>query len=147
MFETPSGTVTFLFTDIEGSTRLWEEHPAEMGPALKVHDSVVRGAIERHAGEVFATGGDGFAAAFSDPADAMRASLDAQDALGLARTDAEVQLRVRMGIHTGVAEARGGDYFGPTLNRGGAVDGCGAWRPDPGVGEHRALGRRRLVAS
>jgi predicted ATPase len=117
--------VTFLFTDIEGSTRLWEQHPAEMGPALKAHDGVVRGAIERHAGAVFATGGDGFAAAFNDPADAMRASLDAQDALGLEKADGEIQLRVRMAIHTGAAEARGGDYFGPTLNRAARLMAAG----------------------
>ena len=62
----PSGTVTFLFSDIANSTRLWEESPAEMASALQAHDVIVRGAIERHGGYVFATGGDGFGAAFSD---------------------------------------------------------------------------------
>ena len=65
----PSGTVTFLFTDIQDSTRLWEEAPAEMATTLPVHDTILRGAIERHGGYVFATGGDGLCAAFSTAAD------------------------------------------------------------------------------
>ena len=64
MENTPTGTVTFLFTDIEGSTRLWEERPVEMRGALAEHDAIVRGAIDAHGGYVFSTGGDGFAVAF-----------------------------------------------------------------------------------
>jgi class 3 adenylate cyclase len=64
----PSGTVTFLFSDIASSTRLWEEMPTEMAVALRVHDRIVRAAIDRHDGYVFATGGDGFCAAFASAA-------------------------------------------------------------------------------
>ena len=64
MENTPTGTVTFLFTDIEGSTRLWEERSVEMRGALAEHDAIVRGAIDAHGGYVFSTGGDGFAVAF-----------------------------------------------------------------------------------
>ena len=66
--ERPSGTVSFLFTDIEGSTRLWDTEPVAMGAALARHDEILRSAIDRHGGQVFATGGDGFAAAFTGPA-------------------------------------------------------------------------------
>ena len=66
----PRGTVTFLFTDVEDSTRLWEEAPTEMADGLRVHDAIVRGTIERHDGYVFGAGGDGFCAAFSTAADA-----------------------------------------------------------------------------
>ena len=71
----PAGTVTFLFTDIEDSTRLWEEAPADMADALRVHDEIVRTTIERHGGYVFGTGGDGFCAAFSTAADAAVAAI------------------------------------------------------------------------
>ena len=77
----PSGTVTFLFTDIEGSTRLWEEAPTEMRAALARHDHVLRTAIDAHGGYVFSTGGDGFAVAFGRAGDAVAAALDAQGAL------------------------------------------------------------------
>ena len=66
----PRGTVTFLFTDVEDSTRLWEEAPTDMADGLRVHDAIVRGTIERHDGYVFGIGGDGFCAAFSTAADA-----------------------------------------------------------------------------
>ena len=69
----PAGTVTFLFTDIEGSTRLWQEAPDAMASALARHDAIVRGAIEAHHGQVFATGGDGFAAVFERASDAAAA--------------------------------------------------------------------------
>ena len=78
----PSGTVTFLFTDIEGSTGLWEERPDEMQVALARHDEVLRSAIEASGGYVFATGGDGFAAAFHRPDDAVEAAVASQVALG-----------------------------------------------------------------
>ena len=77
----PSGTVTFLFTDVEGSTRLWEERPDEMRAALAEHDGIVRGAIEAHGGHVFATGGDGIAAALSRAGDAVDAATKAQAGL------------------------------------------------------------------
>ena len=81
MAELPSGTVTFLFTDVEGSTRLWEDHPDAMHDVLARHDEVVRGAIESHGGHVVKTTGDGFHAAFSTARDALAAALAAQQAL------------------------------------------------------------------
>ena len=66
--------MTFLFSDIEDSTRLWEEAPAEMAAALEIHDGIVRGTIEQHGGYVFATGGDGFSAAFSTAPDAAKSA-------------------------------------------------------------------------
>ena len=74
----PSGTVTFLFTDIEDSTRLWESTPADMTAAVQAHDVIVRSAIERHGGHIFATGGDGFCAAFSSAVDAVTAAVESQ---------------------------------------------------------------------
>ena len=77
----PSGTVTFVFTDLEGSTARWEAHPAEMRQALARHDAIVRGAVESHGGTVFATRGDGMAAVFTSARDAVRAVLAAQQEL------------------------------------------------------------------
>ena len=77
----PTGTVTFLFTDMEGSTRLWEEHPGAMKGALVRHDQILRQTIESHDGYVFATGGDGFAAAFHRAGDALLVALEAQRGL------------------------------------------------------------------
>jgi class 3 adenylate cyclase len=79
---TPTGTVTFLFTDIEGSTRLWQASPAEMPTALQRHDALIKSWVEAHDGYVFSTGGDGFAAAFSRAGDAAAAVAHAQAALG-----------------------------------------------------------------
>jgi len=106
----PAGTVTFLFTDVEGSTRQWQEDEAAMRAALARHDKLVRAAIEDCGGVVFSTMGDGMAAAFANASDAVRAALDAQEALAGV-------LPVRMGLHTGEAEVRDGDYFGTTVNR------------------------------
>jgi predicted ATPase/class 3 adenylate cyclase len=113
----PSGTVTFLFTDIEGSTRLWESAPEAMRVALARHEEIVRGAIESHDGYVFATSGDGFAAAFASPPDAIAAAITAQAALAAEARLEGVVLLLRMGLHTGVVEERDGNYFGPALNR------------------------------
>ena len=114
----PDGTVTFVFTDLEGSTRLWEQHPDAMKWALARHDEILRAAIREHDGYVVKTTGDGFHAAFASAGDAVRAAVDAQVALG--REDwgpSPEPLLVRIGIHTGPAEQRDGDYYGPTLNR------------------------------
>ncbi|HYL53295.1 MAG TPA: adenylate/guanylate cyclase domain-containing protein, partial [Acidimicrobiia bacterium] len=144
----PSGTVTFLFTDIEGSTRLWESDPDAMRSALAVHDEILRAAIERHAGFVFATGGDGFAVAFARAADAVGAAADAQRALQARELPA-----VRMGVHVGEAAERDGDYFGPAVNRtarlmaiahGGQVVVSGAVAPLVDGVELRDLGEHRL---
>ncbi|MEP7112103.1 MAG: adenylate/guanylate cyclase domain-containing protein [Ilumatobacteraceae bacterium] len=110
----PSGTVTFLFTDIQDSTQLWESGPAEMAAAFPVHDAIVRAAIERHDGYVFATSGDGFCAAFSTAANAVAAAVESQRELGGA---AVVPFKVRMGLHTGETIERDRTYVGPEVNR------------------------------
>lgn len=113
----PTGTVTFLFTDIEGSTQLWERHPEAMKVALARHDALLRQAIEANNGYVFKTVGDAFCAAFPTTPDALTAALAAQRAL-FAESWGEVgSIRVRMALHTGAAEERDGDYFGQPLNR------------------------------
>jgi len=113
----PTGTVTFLFTDIEGSTRLWEEHPAAMRAALATHDGILRSAVEDHGGQVVKTTGDGVHAAFAVAEDAVSAAVAAQGRLEEAVWGATGPLAVRMGLHTGAAEFRDGDYYGPALNR------------------------------
>ncbi len=110
----PSGTVTFLFTDIENSTRLWESMPVDMAAAVQAHDAIVRAAIEHHGGYVFATGGAGFCAAFSSAVDAMTAAVESQRALG---SEAAVPFTVRMALHTGEAIERDGNYYGIEVNR------------------------------
>jgi predicted ATPase/class 3 adenylate cyclase len=121
----PSGTVTFLFTDIEGSTRLWEGHPAEMQGALVRHDEILRSAIEGRDGYVFSTAGDAFAAAFGRAGDAVSAAVDAQLAMGAEVWPEATPVRARMGLHTGEAQERDGDYFGPALNRAARIMSAG----------------------
>ena len=117
MIDRPTGTVTFLFTDVEASTRKWEEHPAEMKDAMARHDSIIRGAIESSRGSVFTTAGDEFCSAFSSPRTALDAALEAQLGLAAEEWGALSPFRVRMAMHTGNADERDGDYFGPPLNR------------------------------
>jgi predicted ATPase/class 3 adenylate cyclase len=112
----PTGTITFLFTDIEGSTRQWEEMPEQMAPALAMHDDILQQTIQAHGGKVFKTVGDAFCAAFPNAADAVQASLEIHRRLS-GHDFAPVQLKVRMAMHSGTAEQRADDYFGPTLNR------------------------------
>jgi class 3 adenylate cyclase len=112
----PSGVVTFLFTDIEGSTRRWELDAESMRAALVAHDEVLRAAIETHGGFLFSHTGDGVVAAFASPKSAVDAAVAAQRAL---------ELRVRMGLATGEAELRDGDYFGTVLNRAARVMAAG----------------------
>ncbi|MCE7939728.1 MAG: adenylate/guanylate cyclase domain-containing protein, partial [Chloroflexi bacterium CFX6] len=125
----PTGAVSFLFTDIEGSTERWEHHRESMKAALERHDVVMRGAIEAHRGHVFKTVGDAFCAAFHTPLDALSAAVDAQRAVGAEDWSSFgpdfPPLRVRMGIHTGVAQERGGDYFGPAVNRTARLEAAG----------------------
>ena len=102
----PSGTVTFLFTDIEGSTRLWEEHAEAMGPALAEHDGILRRAVEAAGGRVVKTTGDGMLALFDSPAEAVEASIAAQRELRLSVGGPRGVLRVRMAVHAGPAERR-----------------------------------------
>ena len=123
--EFPSGTVTFLFTDLEGSTRLWEEHPESMERALARHDEILRSAVEGGGGVVVKTTGDGIHAAFGVPAGALAAAVAAQRALAAERWGVTGPLRVRMGIYTGAAEFRDGDFFGAALNRAARLMGIG----------------------
>jgi predicted ATPase/class 3 adenylate cyclase len=109
--------VTFLFTDIEGSTRLWEQHPEEMAVALMRHDTVVRHAIESHSGKVFKTVGDEFCSAFDSVSNAIAAAVAAQVGLRSQEWNPDAVIRVRMAIHTGEVEARGNDFFGSTVNK------------------------------
>ncbi len=125
MADLPTGTVTFLFTDIAGSTRLWERHPDAMRGALARHDALVRSAIEAHGGHVFKTVGDAFCAAFQTAPAAVAAALAAQRALAAEAWPAEAPIAVRVGIHTGAAEARDGDYVGTALNRVARLMGAG----------------------
>jgi TolB-like protein/class 3 adenylate cyclase/Flp pilus assembly protein TadD len=113
----PSGTVTLLFTDIEGSTRLWEAQESAMRAALARHDQLLRDCIEARGGHVFKTVGDAFCAAFHTAADGLAAALEAQRAFHLERWPEPVKLRVRMALHAGAVEVRAGDYFGAPLNR------------------------------
>ena len=122
----PTGTITFLFTDIEGSTRLWEQRTAEMKVALARHDQILRGAVESNGGHVFKTVGDAFCAAFVTAPDGLRAALDAQQALSSEPWKVPGGIKVRMGLHTGTAEERDDDYFGPTLNRTARLFSTGA---------------------
>lgn len=117
----PAGLSTFLITDIEGSTRLWEEHAGAMGPALAVHDHLLRLAVETSGGTVVKTTGDGLLAVFDDQIAAIDAALDAQRSLRDAAWGQTGPLRVRMAIHAGAAESRDGDYFGPSLNRAARI--------------------------
>lgn len=113
----PTGTVTFLFTDIEGSTQLWERQPDAMRSALARHDQILRDVVGRQGGGVFKTVGDSFCAAFATATDALEAALTAQKALGAEERAGGLRLRVRMALHTGAVEERDGDYFGQALNR------------------------------
>jgi predicted ATPase/class 3 adenylate cyclase len=113
----PSGTVTFVFTDLEGSTRLWEQHPDARSEALARHDEIVRGAIEAKRGVVFATMGDGMAAAFASAHDAVSAVLAAQLGLAAAQWGVTGPLRARMGLHTDEGVLSGSEYLNRPLNR------------------------------
>jgi predicted ATPase/class 3 adenylate cyclase len=153
-----SSVVTILFTDIEGSTRLWEEEGERMSGALARHDALARTAVEGHRGVVVKMIGDGMHAAFDDPLDALHAALTLQRSLADPVATNGMALRSRCGLHTGLVERRGNDTFGSTVNRaarimsaahGGqvllsqaAVDGIGT-RLEPPVAL-RDLGRARL---
>ena len=120
----PTGRVSFLFTDVEGSTRLWQTDPEGMKASLEQHDRLMRSAVEDHGGHIFSTAGDAFAVAFHRPDDAVGAALDIQQAL-LEPNWSGPSIAVRMGIHTGVANERDGDYFGPVLNRAARIMSAG----------------------
>lgn len=111
-----SEVVTFLFTDVEGSTRLWEEDPAAMHTALTRHDEILRTVIDAHGGHVFSKAGDSFAAVFPSAQQAAASALEAQLAVAAASWGT-VPIRLRMALHTGTAAKRDGRYFGPSVNR------------------------------
>jgi predicted ATPase/class 3 adenylate cyclase len=117
MGELPFGTVTFLFTDIEGSTRLWQEDEVSMRQAVARHDQLLREVIGDHRGVVFSTMGDGVAAAFQTASSAVSCAVETQRRLDRQMWGTVRPLRVRMGLHTGEAESRDGDYFGTAVNR------------------------------
>ncbi len=123
MADLPTGTVTFLFTDVEGSTRLWEEHTQAMRTAMSRHDALLQAAVEAHGGHLVKSTGDGFLAAFVTAEAALEAALDGQRALAGEAWDLPRPLRARMGVHSGPADQRNGDYFGPALNRAARLMG------------------------
>ena len=127
MPEIPSGTVTFLFTDIEGSTRLWEHHPAQMKTAFARQEAILREAMSAHGGYVYKMIGDALPGGLFQSTSRRGAAIDGQR--GLQGEDwGETPVRVRMALHTGVTEERGDDYVGPALNR--VLPGCSP----PGMG-------------
>src|SRR3954462_11272782 len=111
-----SGVLTFLFTDIEGSTRRWEADAIAMRAALDAHDEVLRRGVEQHGGDLFNHTGDGGCPPFPSPRSAVDAAIAAQ---------LKLELPVRMGVVTGEAETRGTDYSGTVLNRAARVMAAG----------------------
>lgn len=117
----PTGVVTLLFTDIEGSTALWEQDGARMSQALAAHDALARRAVECRHGRVVKMTGDGMHAVFDDALDALDATLEMQQALADPAATGGVALRVRCGLHAGVVERRDNDYFGSPVNRAARI--------------------------
>lgn len=115
----PSGTVTFLFTDLAESTRLWEADPSRMAEAVAAHHALLAEVVTHHEGLVVKTTGDGVMAVFEEPSNAVRAAVAAQ--LGFAEAVWSVPMSVRMGLHTGVAHANDGDYHAPAVNRAARI--------------------------
>lgn len=122
MAKLPTGTVTFLFTDLEVSTRLWDQEPDAMRAALARHDAILRDAVAVHGGQVVKGRGDGVHAVFATAEGAIGAAIDAQAAMGAESWAVSEPLRVRIGIHSGAAELRGGDYFGSAVNRAARLE-------------------------
>src|SRR5215208_4914626 len=125
MSDAAADLLTFLFADLESSTRLWERFPDAMKGAMERHDQILRDAVDGAGGRVVKITGDGFMAVFSSPADAVAASLAAQRAL-LRETWGETgPLRVRMGIHVGEAQQRAADFYGLAVNRTARIMAAG----------------------
>ena len=110
-------TLIILFTDLEGSTRLWQQYPVAMQSALERHDEVLRTAVENANGRIVKSTGDGFYAVFENASEALNACITAQKRLVEESWPQTGPLRVRMGLHAGEVQARGGDYFGTAVNR------------------------------
>src|SRR5262245_50552894 len=119
MADLPTGTVTFLFTDVEGSTQLWERHPDRMRAALARHDALIEQAVEQHRGVVVRPRGEGDSrfAVFARATDAVAAAAAVQRALHAEPWPPGAPLRVRAALHTGEADLRAGDYYGAAVNR------------------------------
>ncbi len=122
----PGGLVTFVFTDVENSTELWNTDAETMRAALALHDQILRGHFQSHDGYVFATGGDGFGVAFSSAVSAVACARAIQSSLAAADWPAEgYELQVRVGLDVGEAQQRDGDYFGPVVNRCARISAVG----------------------
>lgn len=121
----PAGTVvrTLLFTDLEGSTRLWEQQTEAMRAAVAAHDAICQEAVAAHRGRVVKMVGDGLYAVFEDPLDGVQAMLALQHALADPQRTAGLALRARCGLHVGAVEEREGDFFGPPVNRAARIMG------------------------
>ena len=149
MAELPTGTATFLFTDLEGSTRLWEEHPVTMKRALARHDTIIDASVATHNGHVVKHMGDGVHAVFATAEDGVRAATDAQCALSRETWEATGPLRIRMGLHSGAAQFRDGDYYGSVTNRAARLMSVAARRTGRGIahdgGTRGRRARRRHV--
>ena len=118
---TAAGIVAFLFTDVEGSSRAWEDDPARMSAAMAAHDALVRDAVGAAGGTVVKMTGDGMHAAFSDPLDGLLAALKIQQALADASATRGIALKIRCGLHVGAAERRDNDFFGRAVNRAARI--------------------------
>jgi predicted ATPase/class 3 adenylate cyclase len=123
----PTGTLTFLFTDVEGSTRLWGQHPQELRQVMARHDALLTAVFEQHDGVVVRPRGEGDSlfAVFVRASDAVAAALSGQRALATEDWGAVGPLRVRMGLHTGEADLRDGDYYGAAVNRCARIRAAG----------------------
>ena len=142
----PSGTVTFLFSDIENSTKLWEEYPQAMSEALVQHDTLLREAVKSGHGFTVKTTGDGIHAVFTTAADAVRVVLSAQRALLAHPWPEHAALRVRIALHSGEAEQRDGDYYGSEVNRAARLMSLAAGGQILLSGTTAALTREQLPA-
>jgi predicted ATPase/class 3 adenylate cyclase/DNA-binding winged helix-turn-helix (wHTH) protein len=119
LHELPTGVVTFLMTDIEGSSGLWDADPDRMAAALELHDELIARTMQAHGGRLLKTKGEGDATvtAFRRASDAVAGAVELQQALGATAWPGGLEVRVRVAVHTGEAHERDGDYFGPALNR------------------------------
>ena len=121
----PTGTVTFGFCEVEGSSRLWATHRKKMAAAMARLDEVVRTAVDRHAGYVFATGGESFGAAFHRADDAAAWAIELQVEVSMQPWPAGVEPRLRIGLHSGETEERANSYFGPAVNAAAHIAAAG----------------------